>query len=417
MKCFNCLMLFLCLQVCAIAQGNKELNIGDMMPDWHLAKMMNHPEVASSIGSFKGKLLILDFMATSCGGCIKALPRLEALQQQFKDQVQILLVTVERPERVNAFLKRNTAFKLPFVAEDTALAKFFPHQFLSHFAWIDNLGMVRAITTSEYVTEQNIQRVLSGGPVHWPVKKDFTSFDFNQTILTANENNIPQEYLPLNRLYTAVTNGLPGVQKHIGMQKDSAAGTNRYSYINYSIYQLYLVLNGCYNLPKSHILIEAKDRERFIYDPTLGTLEEWKAKNNYCLEAVLPSGMDSAAVKQRLVSDLDFYFGCRGRMEKRLTDCLVLQHKGTVIPVKNAIGGMRVSMLEYLLNDSIGAMPVINETSGTTYTSLPLTAGQIKDDAYRRKVLDQFGLELVKGQRWINCLILTRPAPAKGLIF
>lgn len=417
MKCFNCLMLFLCLQACAIAQENKGLNIGEMMPDWRIAKMMNHPQSSSSIGCYKGKLLILDFMATSCGGCIKALPNLESLQKQFKEQVQILLVTVERPERINAFLKRHPNFTLPFVAEDTALAKFFPHQFLSHIAWIDNLGMVRAITASEYVTEQNIQRLLSGEPVHWPVKKDFTSFDFNQTILAANENNIPQENLPLNRLYTAVTNGLPGVQKHIGMQKDNTAGTNRYSYINYSIYQLYLVLNGCYNLPKSHILIEAKDRERFIYDPTLGTMEEWKAKNNYCMEAVLPSGMDSAAVKQRLVSDLDFYFGCKGRMEKRLTDCLVLQHKGTVIPVKNAIGGMRVSMLEYLLNDSIGAMPVINETSGTTYTSLPLTAGQIKDDAYLRKVLDQFGLELVKGQRWINCLILTRPAPAKGFIF
>jgi hypothetical protein len=101
-------------------------------------------------------------------------------------------------------------------------------------------------------------------------------------------------------------------------------------------------------------------------------------------------------------------------MEKRLTDCLILQNKQTNIKVNtNAGKGIRVGMLEYLLNDSIGAVPVINETTGTTYTTLPLTVELIRDDAYLRKMLDQYGLELVKGQRMINCLVITQPSSAK----
>lgn len=413
MKCIYCLMLLLCMQVRVNAQEIKGLTIGERIPDLRITKMMNNDGASSNISSYKGKLLILDFMATSCGGCIKALPRLDSLQNKFNDRVEILLVTVERQERVTAFLKRHPGFRLPFVAEDTAMANLFPHQFLSHVAWIDNTGKVRAITASEYVTEQNIQTMLRGEQVHWPVKRDFTSFDFEQPILTVNENNIPQVDLPLKRVYTAVTNYLPGVQKHIGIKMDSLNGTSRLSYINYNIYQLYLLLHRCYNLPKSHILLGVQNRERFVYDPATGTMEDWKMKNLYCLEAVLPAILDSAAQKQKLLNDLDFYFACNGRIEKRLTDCLILQNKQTGIKVNTNSGkGIRVGMLEYLLNDSIGAIPVINETTGTAYTTLPLTVELISDDAYLRKMLDQYGLELVKGQRMINCLVITQPSSA-----
>jgi thiol-disulfide isomerase/thioredoxin len=407
-------MLLLCLQVRVNAQEFKGLTIGEMLPDLGITKMMNNTAASSNISSYKGKLLILDFMATSCGGCIKALPRLDSLQHKFSDRVAVLLVTVERQERVTAFLKRHPGFRLPFVAEDTTLASLFPHQFLSHIAWIDQTGKVRAISASEYITEQNIQTILRGETVHWPVKRDFTSFDFDEPILTVNENNIPQVDMPVHSVYTAVTNYLPGVQKHIGIKKDSSNSTSRLSYINYSIYQLYLLLYQSYNLPKSRILLGVKNRERFVYDPATGTMEDWKLKNLYCLEAVLPANLDSAAQQQKLLTDLDFYFSCKGRMEKRLTDCLILQNKQTNIKVNtNAGKGIRVGMLEYLLNDSIGAVPVINETTCTTYTTLPLTVELIRDDAYLRKMLDQYGLELVKGQRMINCLVITQPSSAK----
>lgn len=418
MKMIYCLMLFLCLQATSNAQLDKGLSIGEFMPDMRIKKMMNYPVPASSTGFYKGKLLILDFMATSCGGCIKALPRLESLQKKFKDQVQILLVTVERPERINAFLKRHANFNLPFVAEDTALAKLFPHQFLSHIAWIDSAGRVGAITESEYITAENIQALLQGEKVHWPVKRDFNSFDFNQAILTVNENNIPQFDLPVNRVYTAVINYLPGVQKHIGIQIDSSNRTTRRSYINYSIYQLYLLLNGCYNFPKSHIILEVKDRDRFVYDPSKGTQEDWKLKNLFCLEAVLPNSTDSVSLQEKLISDLDFYFGCRGRMEKKWTDCLILQNKQSGIRVSDkAESGIRVGMLEYVLNDSIGIMPVINETTGTGYMLLPVAVEQVRDGATLIKVLDKYGLELVKGQREISCLVITQSSPPTGEIF
>ena len=101
-----CLTGILCLFLKSDAQI-KPLTIGDKVPDVTIKNIYNYPALQSNLSAFNNKLLILDFMATTCTGCIKLLPHLDSLQKEFGDQIQIFLISYEKRERVINFIKKN----------------------------------------------------------------------------------------------------------------------------------------------------------------------------------------------------------------------------------------------------------------------------------------------------------------------
>ncbi len=66
-------------------------------------------------------------------------------------------------------------------------------------------------------------------------------------------------------------------------------------------------------------------------------------------------------------------------------------------------------MITYILNNEVGATPVIDETTGTTYVAIPITEQQLTDKAYLRKMLGQYGLELIPEKRELEFLVITEP--------
>jgi len=60
------------------------------------------------LGTFRGKVVFLDFWATYCGPCLAEMPGIERLAQSLNNEgVAFLAVTREKPERVQAFLRKN----------------------------------------------------------------------------------------------------------------------------------------------------------------------------------------------------------------------------------------------------------------------------------------------------------------------
>lgn len=120
-----------------------------------------------SLSSDRDKLLILDFWATWCGSCIRRFPELEKIEEAFPGKVKVLLVnsvgTGDSMESlISKFKSRSGTFtstKLSVIAEDKIFLKAFPHRALPHYVWIAN-GGVRAVTTAEFLTIENVGIVI-----------------------------------------------------------------------------------------------------------------------------------------------------------------------------------------------------------------------------------------------------------------
>jgi len=163
------------------------LQIGDTLPDilWNLplqvANDPNDERKSINLREFKGKFIILDFWATWCTVCHERFPKLDSLSHQFEN-LQVMLLN-DRPstrdslENVRKFIGKWAAkFGEPFPmlsAIDTGtFAGFFRHVYLPHYVWIDEMGIVRAITSSKYVNADNIEGMLSDQLFELPYKDD-----------------------------------------------------------------------------------------------------------------------------------------------------------------------------------------------------------------------------------------------------
>lgn len=408
MKLIYCLMILLWPLV-NTAQTIKPLNVGDNAPDVPIPHIINGALTSSSLAAFKGKLLILDFMATTCVSCIRALPELDSLQKKFKNRIQIMLVSNENPERIEVFLKKHPRLSLPFVANDSGLSALFPHVYISHVAWINPQRIVSAITDPEYVNTRNIEAVLNGRIVNWPVKREYPEYDFNQPILQLNLNNIPEQATPRNYYYTAVINYMPGIQKENKTVVDSSHGVAHISLINYDILDLYRILFQRYRFPLSHIKANIKNKERLFYNIEQGYYETWKSKNMYCIEALLPFSLSLPEQRQKLIEELNFYFGFQVVLKKQTVNCLILCNNKKISDSKKSAGknGRSPASIVGLLNDRLNEMPVIDETIQSPLFKLPISENQVRDSSCLRKILLKYGYRFFIEPREVEFMIIT----------
>src|SRR5690606_33993722 len=85
-------------------QDIQPLQIGDTIPDWLWQLPLTKWDAVSrgiktvSLNEYRGKLIVLDFWNTYCGACIDAMPKMNALENQYKNSLAILLVSPETPE-------------------------------------------------------------------------------------------------------------------------------------------------------------------------------------------------------------------------------------------------------------------------------------------------------------------------------
>jgi len=177
---FITLSFFLALDSSAQITQKQILSIGDTVPEslwitnhtiYNDGKIINH-----NLKAYRGKLLILDFWSTWCGPCIRSLPELDSIGKMFGGKVQVVLVTKNTNQLLSSFLKSNDyakGVKLPFIINDSILNSHFPHRSISHQIFIDSKGIVRAITGINGATIKNIQAIVNGNPINFPLKDDF----------------------------------------------------------------------------------------------------------------------------------------------------------------------------------------------------------------------------------------------------
>ena len=150
--------------------------IGDVPPALTLTKTLQGPAAAElSWGKLKGKVIVLEFWATWCGPCIKSIPHLNDLAEQFKDKpVVFISVTSENEEVVRSFLKSHPLKSCVGVDDYEALNKAFHVEGIPHTIIVDATGHIAAIAHPASIKPENLEEVLAGKKCSLPPPEVYT---------------------------------------------------------------------------------------------------------------------------------------------------------------------------------------------------------------------------------------------------
>jgi len=305
----------------------QQLKIGDPVPDLLLEHVVNSPGGSAHLSDFDGKLIIIDFWETWCVPCVRGLPHLQQLQQEFDEQLQVLLVSTQKATVIAPFLQKKN-ISLPSATEGRYLIKLFPHKFVPYQVWIKD-RKVFALTTHEAVTAENIQGVLSGKLSSLAEKK----FDYNyksaKPLLLDGNGGQPSD-LQYRSLITGYIDGIGSG----GVGTDSL-GYYKIRTLNGSILQLYLSVfklgvtsplgqpNRCIVAPEVAKLMPPRDIPE--YAPEV-------RDKYYCYELIVPPALKARA-NDLMLEDLNRFFGAlyhiNAKVEKRTTECWALKQTGS----------------------------------------------------------------------------------------
>lgn len=142
-KALTCIVTFL---VCALTVTAQESNNGKQL--W-AKSFLNEKAPALTVEKWltaqpdtEGKFILVDFWATWCGPCRKAIPELNEFQKQFKDQLVVIGISSETEEKVKAMkepvIEYSSAIDTKSTMKNILEVKGIPHVIL-----IDPHGIVR----------------------------------------------------------------------------------------------------------------------------------------------------------------------------------------------------------------------------------------------------------------------------------
>lgn len=416
-------------QVSSDSHARYPLTVGDMLPDLVLPGVINFSDTIIDLTTFNGKLVILDFWSIWCGSCIEYMPEMEALQNKFKDQIQIILVTNSTTEQVEKLFKTSSIarnIKLPSIIGDTTLTRMFEYRTVPTHVWIDENGKIIHFTDGATTTEENIRATLAGERLKIPIKKEYRDFSGLGNVSLLEEGGGRQ--LKHLKQYSFLMGRIDDNGGYSGATFDIETGKPiGIKITNADLRQLYLKAFTTADIGHDlkRIVLEITDSSQFIC-PSKNNLDiaEWRTKNLYSYESRLPVGKASAS-KPLMQRDLDVNFGYIVRLEKRLVRSLVLtctdstkltitkggyfrqgytSNKGIVDLTMNN-GGTKelVSFFRTAYTDF--DLPVIDGTALSTKFDLNLQIS-LTDISLLNKELKKQGLLLVEKDHLIDMIVI-----------
>lgn len=377
------------------------------------------------LSDFQGKLVILDFWASWCSNCTSAFSTLDALQRQFPDQLQIMLVnsasTQDTPEKIKAVIAKweqlhGRKFILPVIHQDSLLDKTFPHRLLPHYVWIDGQGHLKATTTSASVTADNIRAILENRHVTLPAKQDQLNVDLRKPLLLTEAVTDQAD-----AVRTKITGHLEGMGSWAGIHRDPTGNfINRVYATNVSILSLYeLSYRGQLPFPfRNRVILAVKDSTRYDFPKEALQLPSWSKHNTFSYELAVPSSL-SGNIFQIMRKNLNAYFKCEVRVEKRQMQCLVLAKLRADPSLHTAGGVQKVSFMDSTvirnrplktLTDALArdrnAPPVLDETHYAGNVDMVLHAS-IAELPKLKQELHKYGLDLIKATRNVDMIVIS----------
>lgn len=210
-------------------------------------------------------------------------------------------------------------WQFPLVVNDNLLKQLFQHSSISHFVWISNDGVIKAFTSSEYITESQLANGLKDDFTDVKMKIDQIDFDPAQPFMVQHSR----------AQYTGFRRFLVGVAPISGVQPSDSTGLKRRYFVNTTLRSLCLdaMTNTEIQLSKKKIVYEVKDQEIYFNKRHINA-DVWNQKYGLCYEAILPDGNMVPSFRTTLREDLKRHFNIQLAIEERPISILALSTKG-----------------------------------------------------------------------------------------
>lgn len=386
---------------------SQEIKVGDGFVSPQEVSIMRYPKEQPNWKDLESKLVILDFFATNCGTCIQSMPKLQGIKDRMGDKVEIFNVTRESKDVLDKFFARNTFLienkvHLPVIYDDSYLTARFPHTFEPHVVWIYK-GKVQAVTFSDFVKEENIQKLFDTGTIDLPLKDDFG---------TAKVAGSGMVQFKTGAWMTGYQEGVPPQASEITV--DSLTGQVKSSLYNMPIFVALLSTWGLIQAPEFYTKpnrVVWKVRDSTLYDyftPGVG-YEVFRSRYGICYERFDEVKRSESEQAKVMLEDLHNFLGIRSYYSKKKMDCVVLR----TCPIKPAKAGTAnvkkqgfegTGPLTFFLDYSNKFPPIVDLVKSKELLHLIGTSFANLDELNEQ--LGPYGIEAVEDHKEVDVFVI-----------
>lgn len=410
------------------------------IPDFAIRNMQDLPDSILTKTDVKGKFVLLFFWSKLCSACVKYFPGLNAMHEQYGDQVTFVLIgTEDKQERMRPIFEKvqeKLQLDIPFAFDSVLFNKFVP-QIVPHLIWIDNRGMVRAITDAAELNHENIRAFLRGERFtfhDWSYEaihsRRAQKLDINQPFLRNGNGGTTEELTTRSVLvpfqadrmaFTGFPMNIDNVIKYYPNRGllQGCAGLEKLYRFAYTGYPSWFYKDPPYKVFDPRCVLNVRDTSPF------DTGESFEGFYWYSL--LIPEERASAtALLKAMQNDLEDAFGYVAKVETRRVPCWVITSSARARRSLKASGRGKqndhIEPAEVILSSTsmdklIGSVfylhtenqqPIINKTKIKHSFDVNLSV-DLYDFNDIRRALQELGLHVKERKQKMKVIVISDP--------
>jgi thiol-disulfide isomerase/thioredoxin len=432
----------------------KSLSVGALVPDFRLLQILNHKDKEVTLSAFRGKAILIDFWAAHCQPCIAQFPKLQAIQDKYKEHLQIITITNDSLQNIIE-LFRNISYKGFRLLTATAglnntndsLFFAFPHKYIPYYVWIDKNGVLKALTSYEALNENNVALLINGQALDTITGgRGNSAPEADHPAAYAYQESDISEKMMLNDSigglieYTMLTGYNKKYPPSCAFDRNGIYAFRRIRVWNLPLLTMFRLaygkigkdIDGQELLSVPRVFFNIRDK-KILHKLTVSFLQPPETTDDlYCYDLISGEAGEQL-IKKRMQEDLYKYFGVKSSIARKKVSCYILRlkdksrlktmggdsyAKGNLyfLQLKNA---PLSRLMDHIRSYNEGSKEerykglessiIVDETGFTGNIDISITARMNDLDALN-VALGQYGLTLHKGERWIDVLLLEEAA-------
>lgn len=410
------------------AQPVRELKIGDTLPSIDVLLMTKGETKNVRLSSlYHSKFLIIDFWASWCGACIRAIRDGDSVAKAFGEKIKLVPVTYENSQVVEAFIKNNPLLRqldIDYVVGDSLLmGGYFTFDILPHQVWVDSLGVVKAIGYPDEMTSGNLRDFISCQTLNIEEKRDEIDFDYSKPLATGDSSLLYRSVL------TPYKTGLMNMIGSFSKAYVKDQGMDRFLVINKDILSIFYAIFSQSQGNISMNRVELHIRDSMALSPYLMQNfpnRKMIKKYSYCYEMILPDKKPIEEFYRNLLSDLNRLFPFTATMEKRKKACWVIVNRqkhlnpgrsnsSDALIWQNGfikrLCNQTMDVLTNYLDKEMDSVPVVDRTGFKTSFDLDIDVrieegSRFFDIGRIQKSLREKGFDLIRSKQMVDVLVI-----------